>query len=1575
MSIKKHPRSSFHTTPHRTVRFTLLAAGCLGLFLSLDEPALEAREIPFAEARFEASRGQTLFPSEELTLFKQFLFEWNPSPLSIGRIADPDWAPGQYGGRATFSTDGAFGLEFGLCVGGQVDFDLGFQPQIILPDRLVTGVGLPLTINTPQTANSHFTTSFDGLGQAYADLILDARVDINSRICLIGCSSALSGGLDTRDVLPLSQRCDPLIDLSHPPRAALELASFNRGKSGVFNLLDVRSDFTGGIELGYEKRGTNSAGERISNELLEISISNPAMDTDSLNSRFCLPGVICSSGSEDVFAVDVNIPSVIAAAIRKENILKGEFSSSGFSGEYVIADLNIGPVVKLQLDHEMNWELWVTAMTFTEPDTTTPKSVKLKFSQGDEGEVVTRLKDRFPDQVLPPGRFHLTNLGDHALPLIELTNTEPVEVHVSYTVVPKFKTDVSVPILGRLGYELLSASAGFRSGPLDFGPYGLGPVLKGRKEVDVADFRAYSGQKSLTTTNVGTLQFTLQADGPPSFEWRPPGTDTNWTTLGNWYETSLMVDNLQPSETSDAAIPLGRVGLTEDTALASLCMGPAAHLYLNRLNEFVPGPTFTINKGFVDNRGVMWLNPDATLSLISTNAMLGGGGNLVMDGATVSGYEGPEDFTFINYNTVQGGGSFMDQRSRNGGESTLRNLSSITASTPGTPLSLSANRIHTSASIRSLTGSQMWVTADRLETAARGGVSAQGEGSVTLLYANRAEHVGNIEARNGGHLLILPQAEAVWNAGQALDGDKGLFQSVGQGSRLTLERQEGILMNGGGFVMADGGAVEPRHVNFVGSVFQVGTFDETGSDDSGLLLLTQTNTLDSVLLNNYGTVRAAGQVEVIGSKIFANHGTVDVPAWGRLNIRAITIDPNTPGAPAEVLTRPGTINASSNTLAGGTWQVAGTLLIEGASFTRTGADPGMGSAASAYLDADGQPQAIDSIANSLAYGRPASVILDGPAWDFPAISPLADNGGLISVINGAAFVAEGGFTNRGELIVGGLGSSFYTPGSYVQIGPDSRTVIQPSGLLASTLGDYQILGGTLVAESGASVFGHDESSTSLSALSIRVASTLEWFFSVAAPDNLDARPEPVLIDLGANWRIGRIEADASVTLHGSDISFDSLSAHLRQVDGRLAVSGDQLNPGRLELSASGLPFVVNGEVEVAGQYSELKVQGDYVQNSGTTTVRKGSSLGLRNGLNVTGGQFIVELGSPLKDGEGRDFRSGYVNVNGDGVLNDHLVVRFVDVGIADLGDTWILFDGSNVQEPTSVTFEGIQLAPGTDLEVVRNNLGLRVVVVASNLNNPPITYSDWLTSFGIPTDNWYPERDFDNDGISDGSEFVFGLNPIAPNDPDVSQIEATMVVDTEERRFLEVSFNRPAGDDRRSARYTAYVADHLPTGANQWQEDVFQVVDIATLSPTTERVTMRSTIPMNGEQFYVQLGGEILGLPPGLAPNDPILENPGDLTLERGKVGKVIYYQIRGNAVAGSVYGGPRYADLSQLSSAVVHAGAVPNEEVGVVRVSILDPLAAYVGSEGFFGDVFSQDLPGPFTNGEVSFTVEPATP
>ncbi|MBF2053751.1 MAG: hypothetical protein IGS03_09855 [Candidatus Sericytochromatia bacterium] len=94
---------------------------------------------------------------------------------------------------------------------------------------------------------------------------------------------------------------------------------------------------------------------------------------------------------------------------------------------------------------------------------------------------------------------------------------------------------------------------------------------------------------------------------------------------------------------------------------------------------------------------------------------------------------------------------------------------------------------------------------------------------------------------------------------------------------------------------------------------------------------------------------------------------------------------------------------------------------------------------------------------------------------------------------------------------------------------------------------------------------------------------------------------------------------------------------------------------------------------------------------------------------------------------------------------------------------------------------------------------------------------------------------------------------------------------------------------------------------------------------------------------------------PGASPavSGPVLDNPGNLTAYRDRVGQQLRIALRAST-DGTVWGSGVYTDDSSLATAAVHAGLLQPGEQGIVTVEMLPGLGAY-GSETRHG-VTSRD-------------------
>jgi hypothetical protein len=87
---------------------------------------------------------------------------------------------------------------------------------------------------------------------------------------------------------------------------------------------------------------------------------------------------------------------------------------------------------------------------------------------------------------------------------------------------------------------------------------------------------------------------------------------------------------------------------------------------------------------------------------------------------------------------------------------------------------------------------------------------------------------------------------------------------------------------------------------------------------------------------------------------------------------------------------------------------------------------------------------------------------------------------------------------------------------------------------------------------------------------------------------------------------------------------------------------------------------------------------------------------------------------------------------------------------------------------------------------------------------------------------------------------------------------------------------------------------------------------------------------------------------PGGTETAPVVRNaqpdPGSLTNLQNEIGKTFYFRVTGG-VNGTVWGTGVYTSDSPLATAAVHAGVLKVGQTGVVKVTIVPPLEAYMGS------------------------------
>lgn len=75
-----------------------------------------------------------------------------------------------------------------------------------------------------------------------------------------------------------------------------------------------------------------------------------------------------------------------------------------------------------------------------------------------------------------------------------------------------------------------------------------------------------------------------------------------------------------------------------------------------------------------------------------------------------------------------------------------------------------------------------------------------------------------------------------------------------------------------------------------------------------------------------------------------------------------------------------------------------------------------------------------------------------------------------------------------------------------------------------------------------------------------------------------------------------------------------------------------------------------------------------------------------------------------------------------------------------------------------------------------------------------------------------------------------------------------------------------------------------------------------------------------------------------------VVADPGNLAGYQNQIGKKLFFKVTG-AINGGLYGADVYTTDSSLATAAVHAGVLKVGQTGVVRVKMVNPPAAFVGS------------------------------
>lgn len=1555
----------------------------------LFQVSLQAETTVGAETRF-IKTGEPMLDVGNLTVVKQYLVDWKEGggdylsqDIGSGPFTSTFWI--NYGG----GTSGVFGLELGLCVGGSADFDLGFQPMLIMPDKLVSGVPLPLTVETPILGDSDFQTRFPGIGNAYADLIFDARgkIDIEGHIPALP-NVRFNPSVSTRDVkvnqfeLVPSLRCDPAIfsplayslpwpgwerqdsvtwgvekpSVSNPnPRYyGVELASINRDNDNKFRHLNVGN----GSDILQEpfKSYDFEINEDFAGGAGRVLIKNPIINTNStaVPSRNTAT-MLRSDGEDEVFGLFVDIPQLVPLAFGLDFPLVDNGSVGPIDWDYIIASLEIGPVVKLGLDYELTWNVVIDDVIFD-------RNVKVLGKTGMSFSAMG-IRDR-----------ELTNCGPLQIPPVELLDETPVNAEIRYKIVANLKTVVSAPIVARVDYKFLGVHA---KAPY-IGRIGL-PVdgdafIEDQHNFEMSSVRLYESNRQIEAPGVGSLSFTMESSGPATYQWAPVGSSDSrsWTDTDNWFEATTGLAIPVPDYSKDVSIPHSSPTIPVIDGfsnVSTLSLGYNSSLYIDAPSAGSAG--LTVIDAFLENLGTISIqDSDSRLSLPGEVVTLCGPGSIFISGGSLQGATSRPEVCIINYNNILGGGFAFNQLDINSGTSKINNIGSIMATlvSPATPLQTNATTILNQEKMGAKSGGELQVRASSFQTGAGSSVVSDSFPSqVDLSILDTARHTGMIQALNGGSVTInSPTANTVFNAAQAINENTGQFFSTGQNSLLEID---GMLMLGGCFMASGGGDIKVDGTSFMDTVIRIGTYqnDALTSDEQFDTEGAVTITNSSVI--NYGNISVPDTLSVVNGKSFVNHGKVVVPSGGSLDIERFALELVKEGGVTETVYRPGSANALNDVLIGGTWDIGGELIIEEASFKKIGAAPAKSYSGSTYIDGDGisrQAVAAENDAEELAYGKPASVTLRGANWNFPAIETLEFNSGDFYLLDETSFNTDTDFSNMGLLYLGGS-STLNVNGAYAQSENDASTFVTDGSALNVSSNEYIIQGGRVRTFYDSTIFGRTGSDTVLDNIKLHIEAppTLGFGNPEDHPVVIDLSIDSVSGDPDSYAKIETLAADAEVTLHGF-VEFDAL-VYLQDIRGKLTYSGSGLtNHGEFDLQDP----VVNGALSVLGHSTKLDVN-SYLQESGSTTIGAGAMINSYGEFDVTGGDVVFEISERRPSrGEpsiGAPPTNGLIQTGGAFVtLGDSIVIKFLEGVNPQIGDSWPIVRGSITPERITANFEAARFEgavppAGTKFVLEREGYYLYAKVV---IDGPSISYLDWIETNEIPDNMAGFYQDANGNGVINSIDFAFG---------GVSEASHAFM-DVEGESLVEISFARTAGETLNVA-YNIF-ARGTEDDAEWLLRNNFEQISVAPIDGTDlELVTLRETSSASNGRSQFRVEALMLGLPidseNGETPDHP----EGDVGYagpHRGSIGKIIYAQVR-EKTNGVTTGTDRYRDNSNYDTTATHAGIIArkpsNSSSVVVKVTILERLDSYVGTEQ--NGVTSQSFEGPFEDGEVSFTMD----
>jgi hypothetical protein len=1123
----------------------------------------------------------------------------------------------------------------------------------------------------------------------------------------------------------------------------------------------------------------------------------------------------------------------------------------------------------------------------------------------------------------------------------------------------------------------------------------------------------------------GCIVVPLQAAGPPKFLWQPNqvANNSSWTyggklgengtsptpTTTNWLELISISPLSYPGEFGNTVPGNPLFGtsadVTIDTAPFPALFKPIGIESINVTSGIqlyiVPGGTspgltgsLTVYGGVVENNGSINItgnspgDPALTpfLRLNSADTVLCGNGTVNLAGeAFLAGSSEFEPVSFSNYNKIKGHGIAMGLY-KNYPSSRINNFGDVSGSGPsGQFLIMNADRIVNEGKFESVQQGGLSIRGDYLNNKPGSIIQALESSSESLFSFDEVDHLGYAIAGLGGTIYISPRnlERTSWNAGQSFSESVGEFYASAAGSLLDFNRTD---LTGGKVFASRTGVVNTYDSTFTGSIINVGNFNpqEVEADSGTFRLNGMGNIFTKACITNFGTIQVNGAADFVDNMLFANNGTLMVPEGGLVDIREITdrtMDPNA----SDVAKRfPGTSNATEETLIGGTWDIAGTLNIEGATFTGLGANAAQ--AFTSYGSVDDRKELDlnieEGVDRLLSLGNPAHAILRGSNWSFPAIDTLRENGGIFEILQGADFpsggatqTTAGDFVNQGEIRVDSS-SILKVGGAFIQNHPKAKTEILAQGEIASFTSNYQILGGTVQVSPDADFMNRvgDTLTAGASGTTIRVESPLIDTKKVDIFGNPVFEQEVVSVDFGVGVEILNVAAGVDISIHGSAVRFPI--TRIQNNKGRITVSGDGLdNKGLLDLGQfTGDEFLNEGEVHLLGVATEVYSFG-YTQAMSNSLTRVGAGATLiAQDLVITDGLFVFEIAS-------RPSENLFGKMKGsEPDFGDRLIINFTGDVVdspPDIGDTWeiiprtqsgAIFGASN--ETVTYQLEGSPLPldwlpANSHLEVQQfetdfgpRGFGVRVVP-----DGGFISYQNWALAngFNSSSPNSNPMQDVNGDGLVNILEYLFG--PVGDDGLFPGQMQQRLTSE-DGMAYYEVKYIRPVGVD---ASYFPYYSASL----KNWYPAGMNVVDVvpSVLGPGLEQVTLQTFFPLPDQPIFFRVQGDLNTDPfdYGLLPSKTLNHGSGLNNLDetiRDSLGKVVDYSVVPGIVLffnvtgktdDSIYGGTAedgvtrnfiYQDRSSLAVAAVHSGLLENQERGIIKVTFIEPQKTpYIGS------------------------------